>query len=90
MLFLCIFFQVIFLLLFYILIARTDFFTFFMFCFEFKRENCFFMVEIVKITAEAMKCLCDLSKAEGQSYKATGYEASTVKLSRLVRLLFKH
>ena len=73
---------------FYILTARTEFFIFFVFCFEFKRGN-FFMVEIVKITAESMKCLCDLSKAESQSYKATGYEASTVELSCLVRLLFK-
>ena len=42
---------------------------------------------LLKMTAEAMKCLCDLPKVESQSYKATGHKALAAELSRLVRPL---
>ena len=40
--------------------------------------------------SKSMKYLCDLPKVEIQSFKATGQEASTAELSRLVRPLLKH
>ena len=48
------------------------------------------MVELTEMMAERMKCLCDLSKVESQSYKEMGQEASTDKLSHLVKPLFNH
>ena len=40
-----------------------------------------------KMTAEAMKCHCDLPKVESQSFKATDHEVSTEKLSCLLKTL---
>ena len=40
-----------------------------------------------KMTAEAIKCNCDLPKVESQSFKAMGHETSTEELSRLVKPL---